>query len=73
MSEWISVKDRLPPIGVNVLLTGWNYGRQEERHYLCGSVDENGVIWYYDADENKQVAAYITHWQPLLEPPKGAA
>jgi len=57
MGEWISVKERKPNIGETVLLTGWNYGLQEERHYLCGAIDDKGVIWYDDADENKQTAA----------------
>lgn len=70
MSEWISVKDRLP----------------EEGDYVLGIVSgHNGIIkftdaWmlvHYDADEKEWWAdeydiegCSVTHWMPIPEPPK---
>ena len=63
-SEWISVKDRMPEEGVDVLVYG----------DIClnrKSVDvdfvdrESGNFFYYDEGE-------VTHWRPLPEPPESA-
>lgn len=60
MSEWISVKDRLPDIGIEVLvyLSSYNGGsiRTDQRY------TNQSWMWYEDYD--------ITHWMPLPEPPK---
>lgn len=80
MSEWISVKDRLPE----------NYGT----HLVClGENDKriygNGVhtAWYYSGSKNWSFSLNtailegkkssteirsidVTHWMPLPEPPK---
>lgn len=67
MSEWISVEDRLPEIGVKVLIFDncndfgvWSLERDEEEDVVCWE-DQDGS-WYslYDA----------THWMPLTEPPE---
>lgn len=66
MSEWISVKDRLPELGTDVLcfdqLEGMHVQRLE-KDTLCGTV------WfdYYDQGINLD---WVTHWMPLPEPPK---
>lgn len=70
MSEWISVKDRLPKIGVEVLIFDadssndfhdvWSLARDEEYDDI-GWNDKNGD-WYYLDD--------VTHWMPLPEPPQ---
>ena len=59
MSEWISVKDRMPEEGVDVLVYG------EICHNKKGiEVDfvKNGDFVACDED--------VTHWMPLPEPPK---
>ena len=59
MSEWISVKERLPEEDVVVILTD---------HIDVGTGWFNGKGWrtpFADIDEYR-----ITHWMPLPEPPK---
>jgi len=65
MSEWISVKDRLP---------------EEEGEFLCCSniITDEEHIWieicyFYKSNEWIHYAgedAFPTHWMPLPEPPK---
>ena len=56
MSEWISVKDRLPEPWVEVLVY-----RGEDWTVVSCEVDTNGK-WLHFFN--------ITHWMPLPEPPK---
>ncbi len=66
MSEWISVKDRLPTDDETVLC------------YQPGRTSALPVIaWYDEETKGFQVAftwqellIYPTHWMPLPEPPK---
>lgn len=65
MSEWISVKDRLPTDNYRVLINlnnGWQvtgyYDTLDGKWYLTGS----GC--YFNGFRKP------THWQPLPEPPK---
>lgn len=69
MSEWISVKDRLPGKGNDVLMyfdTGnmavgfWHDG--DECFTFWSAYADYG--WYTDCDFEP------THWMPLPEPPK---
>lgn len=64
--EWISVNDRLPPIGKNVLLCFLSYGLnvgEGER------VNEDRWVQYrLGATIYK---GNVTHWIQLPEPPKG--
>ena len=70
MSEWISVKDRLP---------------EERGSYLVFEpefIDSELASWsvlvarYYETDKtfnyNFQVLSNVTHWMPLPEPPEDA-
>ena len=59
--EWISVKDRLPEIGVDVLTC------EVTQHYTAYEVmDWDGDYWHNEYGHDP------THWQPLPEPPKPA-
>lgn len=63
MSEWISVKDRMPEEGVDVLVYGDIYLNRKGAD--VDFVDrESGNFFYYDEGE-------VTHWRPLPEPPEG--
>lgn len=58
MSEWISVKERLPNENTRVLV----YAKQGcymnlRVDYIC-----NGGMWFY--------SMMVTHWMPLPELPK---
>lgn len=60
-NDWISVKDRMPEEGVDVLV----YLNRKSAD--VDFVDrESGNFFYYD--EGK-----VTHWRPLPEPPESAA
>ena len=60
MSEWISVKDRLPETGNWCLCFA---DRQVEILFLDGT---NPVFWLQLGDFEHEV----THWMPLPEPPE---
>lgn len=68
MTEWISVKDRLPNKGQDVLIyrSGFRVDLMNVHMYLGEDrwEDEYG---YWETTETEG----ITHWMPLPEPPKG--
>lgn len=55
--EWISVEDRLPEPGVDVLAA------YRDRHINMGTAGDD---WLEEDIED----GYITHWMPLPEPPR---
>jgi hypothetical protein len=63
-NEWISVKDRMPEEGVDVLVYGYIYLNRKgaDVDFVDG---ESGNFFYYDEGE-------VTHWRPLPEPPESA-
>jgi hypothetical protein len=68
MSEWISVKDRLPVDGEYVLV----YAKNGTRRYKIDSAiycEEKKYHWRF-FDIPNYFGKYITHWMPLPEPPK---
>lgn len=65
MSEWISVKDRLPEIGERVLVTAYEGGTLvAERAELLKDVE-----WHWKTQLCFYMADIYTHWMPLPEPP----
>lgn len=60
VSEWISVNDRMPEEGENVL----TYGARPfyDVFYINRLINKESGEWLYDG---------VTHWMPLPEPPKG--
>ena len=70
MSEWISVKDRLPKELDEVLVfstTAYKKGRMSVAYWSAYSKSEPDVITWcsYTQAEN-----YITHWMPLPVKPE---
>lgn len=59
MSAWISVKERLPPKGVDVM--GFH------RRFLPEACYNMSGYWYSSHDHEPRE---ISHWQPLPEPPE---
>jgi hypothetical protein len=57
---WISVKDRLPPIGRKVIIFN------QSTHFAWINKDNEFKCPYTNFIIN-----HITHWQPLPRPPKG--
>lgn len=80
MSEWISVKDRLPPDDVRVLLLAdwdWNNGTNVRRASLGyyesrtkGHLGQSGFVWETPPNYASIVEVDITHWMPMPELPK---
>lgn len=73
MSEWISVKDRLPESGVPVLVTfvGYTDNKLHSDGVARWEPDLNGYNggWEWTLDFS-DATVEITHWMPLPEPPK---
>jgi Protein of unknown function (DUF551) len=76
MSEWISVKDRLPEDGQDILYVVRDRGSEPyvmrgSRAYEAGTgywwCDEDGE---FDESGNEPGFSTVTHWMPLPEPPK---
>lgn len=68
--DWISVKDRLPKAGTDVLVCctmkvtdNVRYEKAIAMAYVC----EDGFI---DVELDKAITAGVTHWMELPEPPK---
>ena len=59
MSQWIPVDERLPEIGVSVLVA--DFGDVHEMAW-------NGRYWVVPA--SGWVGDGVTHWMPLPEPPE---
>jgi hypothetical protein len=72
--EWISVKDRLPKKGDNIIVCLIN-----DKPILCQVHDANIIFtdsrisFYYPTQEwvKDQYFGEITHWMPLPRTPKG--
>ena len=67
-NKWISVGDRLPEIGDEVLvLTEF----KDIRIYSYMRIDQEtaDVVWEDDYGHWEEIAS-VTHWMPLPEPPK---
>lgn len=70
MSEWISVKDRLPETGIYVLASCTMKVRDKIDY-------RNAVVMAFTCDEgfvdtelDEVITEGTTHWMPLPEPPK---
>lgn len=69
MTKWISVKERLPEIGKNVLIY---FKSGEMAVAFVFDTDEDFVFWRAVTDDGWtcDCGAVPTHWMPLPEPPK---
>ena len=66
--NWISVKERLPKAGVEVLLYDAVF-----KTYYVGFLDISNIVrsemkWIVDSEMFR--VCEFTHWMPLPEPPK---
>lgn len=74
MSEWISVKDRLPEFATgrtstDLLLIAYTYNREMVTSVASFERHSNGTF-YWTAGEWDDVVQGVTHWQPLPAPPE---
>ena len=63
VQEWISVKDRLPESGKDVVLIALRWGEVDIGWCENGRWGSEFVNEYDDGE--------VTHWMPLPQPPKG--
>ena len=61
VQEWISVAERLPDVGCDVLFVC------ENKNYGVGAYSDT----YRDFFSGQFPVKGVTHWMPLPEPPKG--
>lgn len=66
MSEWINVKDQMPPSGEYVLCAGKKGGIFIGRRYLY-MLEEDESVFMCTQSSNGRSAFY---WMPLPEPPE---
>ena len=66
MSEWISVKERLPRQNTDVLTFTPKMAMPIVVDWYNGYYGEDDGEWY----EGWQTGRKITHWQPLPQPPQ---
>ena len=72
--KWISVKDKLPDVGVPVLVAYHNFIDGEVQGDSVAAQLFQPACWYWwegsIEDCDNEVRVEITHWMPLPEPPK---
>lgn len=60
---WISVKDKMPRLGQRVMASC--------RAGIMTFLRYDGEVWFEMSSRNEYLLSFVTHWQPLPEPPKG--
>ena len=81
MTEWISVKDRLPEESEPVIVylsdqrnSGIGIAYHLDDKWWGGiginQTEPYVVIYYHDGGQSTLLFHYVTHWMPLPEPPK---
>lgn len=67
MSEWISVKDRLPENGQQVII----FGQGSKGDYFSDALFESDSFLLFHPDNDEYcVDTSPTHWMPLPDAPK---
>jgi hypothetical protein len=79
-TDWISVKDGLPELGVAVLVTDGTTQSTAERRNPYTNEDKDGIRWRcnvvsgfewdWELDDDYRDQSPITHWMPLPKPPE---
>ena len=65
-NEWVSVEDRLPEVGQEVLVYWWNTSQKAE-HFELTHYD--GDHWFL-LDNTERPWIVVVAWMPLAAPPK---
>jgi|2_EtaG_2_1085320.scaffolds.fasta_scaffold295900_2 hypothetical protein len=64
MNKWISIEDRLPDPGEDVLVYDSGIGGGISKAYRSYEEDRFEILYM------EYTFANVTHWQPLPEPPE---
>lgn len=64
MSEWISIKDKVPPVGKEVLVYR-SRGLIEIQHRINEEYPDNIDIYNRYVWSDQGIANDITHWMPI--------
>ena len=67
---WISVEDRLPEIGKNVLVYDCFSELEQIPELSMSTAHYDGMVWRDYLSNRHIYSEEITHWQPLPSPPK---
>ena len=76
MSNWISVKDKLPPQGIKIRIKAQYHDdepREAEAFFKIYDIDEYTEAYGWtlsNEDQKKYGTLKPTHWMPLPEAPK---
>jgi len=71
--NWISVKDKLPEVHLDVLIyIPWLKDHFDSSSYIVGYLEYDECIYFNNFQDNIERIdiKYISHWMPLPEPPK---
>ncbi len=70
MSEWISVKDRLPESPMVVLVYCPDYTNYEEPLIVKWIEGKEGMMfWDFDELSDRDITEDVTHWMPIPDLP----
>lgn len=69
VQEWISVTERLPAVGEDVLVITSSSDRNMAVWRLFGNAENRQAHWEDEVGDGLVLGA-ATHWMPLPEPPK---
>ena len=73
MSEWISMKERIPPFEKRVLV--WRSDKKTSSTGKRSHFGERRKWWWMlsTGSLTSEEGSVVTHWQPLPDPPKEEA
>lgn len=67
--RWISVDDRLPVDGDEVIVSGWAYNDPAQGRYVSAAIFRDGGFHPMDAQDGYDNLHPVTHWMPLPAAP----
>ena len=71
MNNWISIKDKLPEVGTEVIVFTPHNNKVTSLARYIRHEGANTYFWdnHYPGSGNCHIQESVTHWMPLPEPP----